>query len=373
MSVRSDRAVAARTWLQQSAPGVGLVLALALAAKVIAGVLGGWAAGGKLSPISPVLCAVLLGMLWRLGLGVPPRLSEGLQWVSGSLLKIGIALVGLRLTLAGAGEVLALAAPVAGACICAALLAGALLCRLLRTSLQLGILLSVGTAVCGCTAIVALAPVIRARPEETGFALVVVVALGCLGMLLYPSIANHFFAASPTRAGLFLGTSIHDTSQVVGAALIYAQQYLAPDALGAASLTKLLRNLSIAVLIPAAAWLVRSRVAAHEGTGAAERPGSWRSFALPGFVICFVLLVVLRSAGDATFASAAAALHWQRLIGYGQLISELLLISGMTAVGLSVSVKQVAAIGWRPLACGVAIAAIVASCSLILTSLRFTD
>ncbi len=371
MSARSDRAAGARSWLRHSASGVALVLGLALAAKLIAGALGGWAGSEKPLPVSPVLCAVLLGMLWRLGFGVAQKVNEGVRWASGSLLKVGIALVGLRLTLAGAGEVITLAAPVVAACICTALLAGALLSRLLRVSLRLGILLSVGTAVCGCTAIVALSPVIRARPEETGFALVVVVALGCLGMLLYPSIAAHFFAQAPTYAGLFLGTSIHDTSQVVGAALIYAQQYLAPDALGAASLTKLLRNLSIAVLIPAAAWLVRSRADASETPVIAQRAAKWDSFALPGFVIWFVLLVALRSAGDATFATPTVAAHWHQLITSTQLVSELLLICGMAAVGLGVSLRQIAAIGWRPLVCGVAIAAIVGSCSLILTSLRF--
>lgn len=360
-------AVTARIWLRQVAPGIGLAFALALLAKLIADSLGGWAVGGgKSAPISPVLCAVLLGLLWRNGFGVALRFNQGLHWVMHTLLKVGIALVGLRLTLAGAGEIAAVALPVVCICISVALLAGAALSRVLTVPRRLGVLLSVGTAVCGCTAVVALSPVIRARNEETGFALVCVVVFGCVGMLLYPWIAGHLFSASPAHAGIFLGTAIHDTSQVVGAALIYSEQHASPEALAAASVTKLLRNLSIAVLIPAAAWLTR------EPSATAPQTTAWRSFALPGFVIGFVLLVAARTLGDALFdGSMAGTLYWDSLVHASQLVSELFLICGMTALGLSVSFTQLRCIGWRPLAAGLSVAAIVGACSLSLTFAAF--
>lgn len=354
-------ATSGRVWLRQVAPGFGFAIALALFAKLIADTLSAWTSGGKVVAFSPVLCAVLLGVLWRNGFGVPRQFDQGLHWAMHTLLKVGIALVGLRLTLAGAGEIAASAGPVVVGCISVALLAGLAMSRVFAVPRRLAILLCVGTAVCGCTAVVALSPVIRARHEETGFALVCVVAFGCLGMLFYPWIASYFFGPSPLHAGIFLGTAIHDTSQVVGAALIYSQQHIAPDVLPAASITKLLRNLSIAVLIPAAAWLVREPTAAPQA--------AWRSFALPGFVVCFVLSILLRTAGDTLFAAGGGTTLWNQVVHGGQLVSEMFLICGMTAVGLNVSLAQLRSIGWKPLAAGLSIAIIVCICSLSLTLL----
>src|SRR5215472_11635020 len=243
--------------LRQAAPGIAVAVALALLARAIADALAHGAAGLPRLPLSPVMCAVVLGMLWRNTLGVPGWATGGLRWAMHQLLRTGIALVGLRLTLAGASSIALTALPVALTCLSVALLAGLGLARLFGVGPRLGALLAIGTAVCGCTAVVAMSPVIRARHAETAFAITCVVLFGCLAMLIYPWVAGHFFAASPVRAGVFLGTAIHDTSQVMGAALIYSQQSGAPAALAAASVAKLLRNLSIAVLVPLAAWRAR--------------------------------------------------------------------------------------------------------------------
>lgn len=360
--MRSGLATSGKLWLRQFAPGITFALTLALCARVLSAGISNWTAGGKVVALSPVLCAVLIGAAWRNGFGVPRQLDQGLHWVMHVLLKVGIALVGLRLTLAGASEIAATAAPVVIGCIGIALASGALLARLFDVPRRLAVLLCVGTTVCGCTAVVALSPVINARHEETGFALVCVVAFGCVGMVLYPWLASHLFGASPLHVGVFLGTAIHDTSQVVGAALIYSQQHAAPDVLAAASITKLLRNLSIAVLIPAAAWFTRE----HRPS----EPTTPRKLSVvPLFVVCFMLLIVVRTAGDAVFADSSASDYWRELVGAGQLVSELLLICGMTAVGLSVSFAQVRGIGPRPFAAGLSIALIVGASSICLTLL----
>ena len=191
------------------------------------------------------------------------------------LLRVGIALVGLRLTLGFAARDRRHRAarrahlPDGRAGLRASSSRGAL-----TVPRRLGLLLAIGTAVCGCTAVVAMSPVIRARHAETAFAVTCVVLFGCIAMLLYPWVAGISLPASPVHAGIFLGTAIHDTSQVIGAALIYSQQAGAPTALAAASVAKLLRNLSIAVLIPAAAWLTRraeGRAAAAADAAAGER------------------------------------------------------------------------------------------------------
>jgi uncharacterized integral membrane protein (TIGR00698 family) len=354
--------------LRAAAPGLAVAIALAALARGIAAQLAQGLAGLPKFPLSPVMCAVALGMLWRNTLGVPAWASSGLHWAMHRLLRVGIALVGLRLTLGGATAIALTALPVALTCLAVALGAGLGIARLLAVPRRLGVLLAIGTAVCGCTAVVAMSPVIRARHVETAFAVTCVVLFGCVAMLLYPWVAGHFFGASPVHAGIFLGTAIHDTSQVIGAALIYSQQSGAPAALAAASVAKLLRNLSIAVLIPTAAWLVQRHQAhgAHQDATGTAAPAARRTSLVPLFVIAFVAFIVLRTAGDALFGSGAAL--WQHLVNTGYDASDLFLTCGMTAVGLSVSFTDMWRIGWRPLAAGFAVATLVGSSSLLLTA-----
>ena len=353
-------------WLRLALPGIAVAAILAFLAKAVASELAGGIAGLPKLPISPVMCAVVLGMLWRNTLGVPRFATEGLEWVMRGLLRTGIALVGLRLTLSGATSIAASALPIAVTCICVALLGAAAICRLFGVPPRLAVLLAVGTAVCGCTAVIAVAPAIRARNDETAFAITCVVLFGCVAMLTYPSLAAVFFSAAPIYAGVFLGTAIHDTTQVIGAGLIYSQQHAAPAALAAASVAKLLRNLSIALLVPAATWFARSQAfSSDESAGPLESRA--RVQLVPLFVIGFLCCVVLRTAGDALTRGSGLAPDWHALTTAGQSASELFLICGMTAVGLSVSFTQMWRIGWRPLASGFLVAILVGVCSLSLT------
>lgn len=353
-------------WMRLALPGIAVAAVLALLAKAAAGELASGIAGLPKLPISPVMIAVVLGMLWRNTLGVPRFATEGLEWVMRGLLRTGIALVGLRLTLSGATVIAASALPVAVTCIGVALLGAAVICRVFAVPPRLAVLLAVGTAVCGCTAVIAVAPAIRARNDETAFAITCVVLFGCIAMLTYPSLAGQFFAAQPLYAGVFLGTAIHDTTQVIGAGLIYSQQHAQPAALAAASVAKLLRNLSIVLIVPAAAWFARGQ-ASSEGESQAPGESRARVQLVPLFVLGFVFFVVLRTVGDALTRGTAVAVHWSALTTAGQSASELFLICGMTAVGLSVSFTQMWRIGWRPLASGLIVAVLVGACSLSLT------
>ena len=354
--------------LRQAAPGIAVAVALALVARAIADALAHGAVGLPKLPLSPVMCAVVLGMLWRNTLGVPGWATNGLKWAMHQLLRTGIALVGLRLTLAGASSIALTALPVALTCLTVALLAGWGLARLFGVGTRLGALLAIGTAVCGCTAVVAMSPVIKARHAETAFAVTCVVLFGCAAMLCYPWVAGHFFSSSPLHAGIFLGTAIHDTSQVIGAALMYSQQAQAPAALAAASVAKLLRNLSIAVLVPLAAWLVRRHEARAGGEGhtadAHQKGLAPHAQLVPMFVLAFLGFIVVRTAGDSLLHQSAL---WQAIVNTGYTGSDLFLTCGMTAVGLSVSFADMWRIGWRPLAAGFVVASLVGACSLTLT------
>jgi uncharacterized membrane protein YadS len=255
------------------------------------------------------------------------------------------------------------AVTVAVACLLTALATAMLLGRLLGLPRAFSQLLALGTAVCGCTAVAAAAPVLRARPADTGVALTCVVVLGSAGMLVYPWLADALFHSNHAAAGMFLGTAIHDTSQVMGAAMIYAQQFAAPDAVPIAGFTKLLRNLSMLVLIPLAAMSMRG---AATGTDVATEIPLRK--ALPGFLVAFVLLAMLRTAGDAIFTGTSAAQSWSAAITTALAASDLLLVCGMTAIGLGVSLREVRTLGWRAFLTAAGVALAVCCTSLLALS-----
>jgi uncharacterized integral membrane protein (TIGR00698 family) len=340
----------------------GVVLAVALAALALAAskAVQSWLNPTGPAPVSPVLCAVLLGVIWRNTIGLRAGFVPGLQWITNNLLRIGIALVGLKLSLSGLASTASMALPVVIACISVAVGVSLLVGRLFGLSKPLRLLLAAGTSVCGCTAICAMTPVVRARPVESGLAVTCVVVLGCTGMLLYPWLAHATFGGATNAAAVFLGTSIHDTSQVMGASMIYAQQFNAPEAVAIAGFTKLLRNLSLLILVPVfAMW-----------TGNADKPEAHakRRQVMPAFLIVFILLALLRTGGDALFSGGGGvSTAWSQLVAIGLSASDLFLVCGMTAIGLSVSLADLRGVGSKALIAALIVAVSVCACSLGMT------
>jgi uncharacterized integral membrane protein (TIGR00698 family) len=315
-------------------PGLLFAVALALAAKSIS-----FASGGQ---VSAILLAVVLGILWRNLAGVDARAEPGLEFAGRALLRIGIALIGLRLTLALLSDVSLVALQAVLACIVTALAGALVFGRLFGIAPGLRRLLAIGTAICGCTAIIAVAPVLKSRQQDIGIAIACIVLFGSIAMVGYPWLAPVFFGDDTVAAGMFFGASIQDTSQVVGASLIYAQQFGATDSVAIAGFTKFIRTFGLLVLVPATAiWMARA--AAKDDPVRPKVP--WRS-ALPWFVIAFIGFVGVRTAGDAWWDGAA----WREMLFVAQQASEMLILCGMAAVGLGITFSHLREAGWRPLA-----------------------
>jgi uncharacterized integral membrane protein (TIGR00698 family) len=347
--------------LHEKALGAGLAIGLALIALLVTQLTREWLAATRHPPLSPILCAVVLGIAWRNLLSVDQRWLPGAQWVASALLRFGVALIGLRLTLVGLGAFATAALPVVLSCITASLLASALIGRALRIERPLRFMIAAGTAICGCTAVITVAPLTRASEADTSIALTCIIVLGATGMLLYPWLA-HLALNNPRAVGIFLGTAIHDTSQVLGAAMIYTQQFDAGDAAPYAALTKLLRNLFLLLLAPFIAW-----------TMARERLGTsgMRSLRLvqivPPFLMWFVALAVLRTVGDVALESSTLGQQWAAALASLLTVSEALIVCGIAAIGLSVSLKDLRGVGWRALLAAFAVALTTGLCSLALT------
>lgn len=345
-------------------PGLALAGALGAVATVLAQWLGVDLLGFAKSPISAIPLTVLLGLVVRNTIGVPDVYDPGLQLCVKRLLRVGVALLGIRLSLVEAGATGLLALPIVIVCIAVALLVVGGLNRMLRLPRQLGTLVAVGTSICGITAIVAMAPVIEANDDETSYAVATIALFGMVALFTYPWLA-HLIFNDPRHAGLFLGTAIHDTSQVAGAGLTYQQQFRAPEALDTAVVTKLVRNLCMIGVIPLMRVLHhrRSGDAAQRGTGA-SRFGDL----VPLFILGFLGMTLLRTVGDIgdrPFGFVEPA-SWARIIVVLQHVAELALLLAMAAVGLGTSLRRLRVLGLRPLGVGLAAALCVGSVSVLL-------
>ena len=235
---------------------------------------------------------------------------------------------------------------------------------------RLGTLIAAGTSICGVTAIVSVAPAIEADEREVAYAVANVVAFGLFGMLFYPYLAHSVLGSSET-IGLFLGTAIHDTSQVVGAALTYKQVYADDVVLRVATVTKLTRNIFLAGVIPLLTWMHLR--ASHAAGGGVKKPIKWTAL-IPGFVIGFVAMAVVRSVGDATLGSSGAAYGIWNTASWASLTkqlgdywaSQILLGTAMAAVGLNTNFAVFKGVGMKPFAVGLAGALAVGSVGMLM-------
>lgn len=323
-----------KDWLREKGPGLALSVGLGAAATLVAIALTASETIAARFPVSAALLAILAGLALAPAAGRRTLLLPGIRVAAGPLLKFGVILLGLRLSLA---ELLSLGGSVL-ALVVAVILTGlgvmALLTRLLRLPPRLGLLLGVGTAICGASAIAATAPGIRARGEETAYAIACVALFGLLATLAYP-LLFHFLLEDPRLVGMALGAAIHDTAQVTGAALLYEQSQNAPQALNAATVTKLMRNLGILVVVPLAIWAATRDGEKH--TGAAR---------FPLFILGFVAMAGVRTAGDAVFEANHPL--WADTLALAGQISGLLFATALAAMGLGIRVSALRALGPRP-------------------------
>lgn len=337
-----------------------MVAGLWLAELIGTAILAAQGLSGGSSPISGVPVAIVLGLVLRNAFALPAALSPGLKFCVTTVLRLGIVLVGIRLSAFDVARLGLAGLPVVLAAVASGLVFVTWFNRWLGLPPRLGTLLAAGTSICGVTAIVSTAPAINADECEVAYAVANVVAFGLFGMLVYPYVAHALLVRSET-VGLFLGTAIHDTSQVVGASLTYRQMYADDVVLRVATVTKLTRNLCLAGVIPLLTWMH------FRASASASRVAmSWKTL-VPLFVLGFVAMAVVRTIGDATLQAfgaaygAWAASEWSRLTNViGDFwASRVLLGTAMAAVGLNTSFAVFTGVGARPFAVGLAGALVV--------------
>lgn len=316
------------------------------------------------SPVSGIMMAIIIGLIVGNVVQLPAWVKPGIRFSLKRLLKFGIILLGIRLSLSAVVEVGLIGLPLIVICVSGALVIARWLSARLNLSERLGTLIAVGTSICGATAIVAAGPIIDAKEEEITYAVANITVFGILAMFLYPYIAHVLFPTNDLSAGLFLGTSIHETAQVAGGGLIYSQLFENEEVLDFATITKLVRNVFMVGIIPLMAYDYQRR-----RNLAQEKPLNLRNL-FPMFILGFLLMAFVRTIGDATLDQSGdafwliGAADWDRLVDLIKESAELLLAVAMAGVGLGTSLRELRNLGIKPFYVGFASALIVALLSL---------
>jgi uncharacterized integral membrane protein (TIGR00698 family) len=325
--------VAAVRW-RERLPGIAVAAMLALAAAAVAGGLG--------DPLArnPLLVAILVGLAIGNTFGCPDTLKPGLDFTKRTLLRLAVVLVGFRVTTRLLWELGA--APLAIAALELLIVLGAmwwLAHRLLKLDRDLALLLAAGSAVCGASAVLAVAGVVRARPQQAAIAVTLITVFGTLALLGAPwlYLGGWLPRWDDELFGIFVGASLFEVPQVIGAAIAVSDQ-----ALNTATLVKLVKVVLLVPLLFTLVWL-RRRAAGAEA-GRATVPFPW-------FVVVFVAVMLLNSALDLPGPLKATI----------QDIDLFLFLMVMTALGLDTRLARLKAEGGAPRLLALGVLALVVS------------
>jgi uncharacterized integral membrane protein (TIGR00698 family) len=330
---------------------------------------------GSSSPVSGIFVAIILGMIIRNTVNMHQIFRSGVAFAVKYALRAGIILLGLRLSLNEALRLGAWGIPLIIACISCGIIVTLYITKKLNQSNRLGTLIACGTGICGVTAIMAISPVLKAKDNEISYAVANITIFGLIGMLFYPYLANTFFGDDPIKAGLFLGTAIHDTAQVTGSALIYNQMFDMEKAVDVAMVTKLTRNLFIIAVIPLISFLFFKNASVEDGKEVEKKIPKWYKL-IPLFVVGFLLLAFVRTIGDLNIENNGMALgfltpdSWENVYTYGSSFGTTYMLGlAMAGVGLSTDFSTFKGLGVKPFYVGLIAAVSVGIISLTLISL----
>ncbi len=345
-------------YIKKIFPGVTLALIFYLFSQGINNLLAIEIFGTLKSPISTVLIAIILGILMGNAFTPRPGMMIGLDFTQQYILKLGIIFLGIRLSFEEFLKFGFIAIPLIVVCIIGVLILIKLLIKKVPISSKMSYLIAIGTSVCGATAIVATAPVINAKKTEVAYAIANITLFGVIAMLVYPYFAEWYFDESAIKIGLFLGTSIHETSQVAAAGLIYDQQFNSPETLNVATVTKLIRNTFLVIMIPLFALLY------NRGKVKNEKYSLLSIF--PYFVLGFIGMIIIRNLGDQFFSIENSNHYiWNTFIDYLKILATAFLTMAMAAVGISINLSELKNMGYKPFLVGLIAAVTVGFISLI--------
>ncbi len=324
-------------------PGIILAFVLYTLSQGFNNIIGIELLGYSKSPISTAMIAILIGIFFGNFFKIREVFQKGLDFTREFILKLGIIFLGIQLKPFEFLDFGKIAIPLIIICMVSVLVVIKILIKKLKIPTRMAYLISIGSTVCGTTAIMATAPVIKASKNEVSYAIANITLFGILSMLLYPYFANIYFEGNSLFAGLFLGTSIHETSQVAAAGLIYDQQFNSPETLNIATVTKLIRNTFLIIMIPLFALLYNRGQTKNKNYSIVN--------IFPYFVLGFVGMIIFRNLGDEIFSGTNNS-NWNEMIDFIKILSKIFLTMAMAAIGLSTNLKDIRNMGYKPFVVG---------------------
>ena len=337
-------------------PGIILAFVLYTLSQGINNIIGIELLGYEKSPISTAMIAILSGMLFGNIFQIREIFLKGLDFTQKNILKLGIICLGIQLKPFEFLEFGKIAIPLIIICIVSVLLVIKLISRKIIIPKRMSYLISVGSTVCGTTAIMAMAPVINAKKNEVSYAIANITLFGILSMLIYPYFANFYFNGESLFIGLFLGTAIHETAQVAAAGLIYDQQFNSPETLNISTVTKLIRNTFLIIMIPLFAYLY--------SRGQIKQKKYSIISIFPYFVLGFIAMIILRNLGDHIFLVNQNEI-WSSTVENIKFLSKIFLTMAMAAIGLSTNLREIKNMGYKPFLVGFIAMATVGLISIV--------
>lgn len=306
-----------------------------------------------LTPLISSSLALVLGLAMALLKWVPPQINPA-KLVK-KLLAISIVGLGFGVSFAAAKSAALVSLPMIVVFIVLTLVLALGFSRLLQMDRKTGTLIGAGTAICGGSAVAAVAPTIQARPDQIAVALGCVFVLNAVGLLVFP-LVGHWLAMTPHEFGIWAAIAIHDTSSVVGAAEVYSS-----DSLEVATSVKLLRALAIAPVAVLAAFVfqrLQHRIklqASAEPNTSVEKVVKPKVQLIPTFIIFYVLAIVIANLlpqGEAVYNEIFA---W----------AKRLLVVCLYLVGASMSLTTIRNAGFKPMLLAIVLWLIVSVASLL--------
>ena len=284
-----------------------------------------------------LILGVLAGSLPPLRHALDGSLAPGLALAGRRLLRLGIVVLGLKLSLVDIARLGWVAILAIVALVAASFGITWLVCRLFRLEGDQAVLMAAGFSICGVSAVGAMAAARRSREADTGTPITLVTLYGTLAIVVLPALAS-LLRLDNRQFGHWVGASVHDVGQVVATA-----QTAGAVALAVAVVVKLTRVLMLAPIVAIASIQTRRRDSAADASpDASSDASSKRPPIIPLFILGFIAAVLLRSLiplPDALLASA-------------DVVQSALLATALFGIGASLRLEQLARSGLRALAAG---------------------
>ncbi|MBZ9815436.1 YeiH family protein [Mesorhizobium sp. CA7] len=292
---------------------------------------------------SPMILAVVAGMIYSNVLGLPAHAKAGIAFSQKRLLRFAIVLLGFRLTFGQVAGIGLGGVGIVAATLGTTFLFTVTLGKLIGVDAKLAQLIAAGTSICGASAIVATNIATGARDEDVTYAVAAITLFGTVAMLGFPLLAP-VFGLDQHAFGLWAGASIHEVAQGIGAG--FQNGTLAGET---ATVAKLTRVAMLAPMVIALGFMARRGSSDASGT---KPPMPW-------FVVAFVAVVALNSV-----VAVPAQIHTAFALA-----AQVMLTMGLAAMGLQADISQLRSRGLQPLVLAFSAFLFIAGFSLTLVKL----